>query len=108
MVFFQTLSGAVFVSVAQSLFANRLLSDVPKYVPGVDPHLVVVTGATELRKVFTPEQMPGVIRSFMDGLKDAYALSIALAGVAVLVSAVVIAIDRRRLAVGKGAVAAAV
>ncbi|QDS72672.1 hypothetical protein FKW77_002901 [Venturia effusa] len=97
MIFYQTISGAVFVSVGQSVFANKLIHTVPQLVPGVDPKLVVATGATELRKVFDPSQLPGVIASYMAGLKDAYALSIALAGLAVVVSAIAIVIDRRRL-----------
>jgi hypothetical protein len=97
MIFFQTISGAVFVSVGQSLFANKLLSTVPKLVPDVSPALVLATGATELRKTFNAAQLPLIIRSYMDGLKDAYILSIMLGGLAVLVAAAAIAIDRRRL-----------
>jgi hypothetical protein len=97
MIFFQTISGAIFVSIGQSLFANKLISTVPKLVPGVDPARVVATGATELRHAFNATQLPGLIRSYMAGLKDTYILGIALAGVAVLVSAAAIATDRRRL-----------
>lgn len=97
MIFFQTISGAIFVSVGQSVFANKLIQTVPKLVPGVDPGLVVATGATELRKVFTSSELPGIIASYMAGLKDAYALGIALAGIAVIVSAVATVIDWRRL-----------
>lgn len=97
MIFFQTISGAIFVSVGQSLFSNKLIQTVPLVVPGVDPKLVVATGATELRKVFDSSDLPGIIVSYMAGLKDAYALGIALAGVAVVVSVVAIVIDWRRL-----------
>jgi hypothetical protein len=97
MIFFQTISGAIFVSVGQSVFANKLIQTVPQLVPGVDPGLVVATGATELRKVFTSSELPGIIASYMAGLKDAYALGIALAGIAVIVSAVATVIDWRRL-----------
>jgi hypothetical protein len=97
MIFFQTISGAIFVSVGQSVFANKLIQTVPQLVPGVDPNLVVATGATELRKVFTSSELPGVVASYMAGLKDAYALGIALAGCAVIVSAIATVIDWRRL-----------
>ncbi|KAF2090771.1 MFS multidrug transporter-like protein [Saccharata proteae CBS 121410] len=83
-IFWQTVSGAIFVSVGQSLFANRLVKSVARNAPGVDPALVIATGATELRKTFPAEQLPGVIDSYMAGLKDAYILGIALAGVATL------------------------
>lgn len=91
--FFQTISGAIFISVGQSLFTNRLLQT----VEGVSPQLVVVTGATELRKVFTPAQLPGILRAYMTGLKDAFILSIALTAIAVAVSVLTLTIDHRIL-----------
>lgn len=110
MIFFQTIAGAIFVSTAQSLFANSLIQSVPKYVPDLNPALVVATGATELRSTFPAKDLPGLIRAFMEGLKDAYILGIALAGVAFLASLLFVFFDRRRLgqeeksaAVGGGA-----
>ena len=97
--FFQTLTGAIFISVAQVLFANRLLKEVAVNVPGVSPGQVVATGATELRKVFTPEQIPAILRSYMAGLKDAYILAIALGCVAVCLAVATVVFDNRNLKV---------
>ena len=97
--FFQTVTGAVFISVAQVLFANKLLQEVKAHVKGVDPGLVVVTGATELRKVFSSTELPGILRSYMTGLKDAYALAIALGGVACIIAVVTLVFDNRNLMV---------
>ena len=97
MVFFQTIAGAVFVSVAQSLFANKLLEAVPKFAPGVSPAQVVATGATELRSTFSPEQLVGIVQSYMAGLKDAYILSIACGGVAVSLAVAIVIFDRKTL-----------
>lgn len=83
---FQLVSGALSLSVAQSLFANRLLASLPHYAPGVDPGLVLITGATEIRKVFAPDQVHGILLSYLTGLKAAWALSIASIGMAVLAS----------------------
>ena len=96
--YFQTLTGAIWISVAQALFSNKLLQVVAEEVPSIDPAQVVVTGATELRTVFA-DHLPGVLRSYMAGLKDAFALSIALAGVACIVAVVTLVIDSRRLQV---------
>ncbi|KAL6713737.1 hypothetical protein ACLMJK_008229 [Lecanora helva] len=84
--FFQTIGGAFFVSAGQTAFANRLLSRVPVTAPGVSPKLVVATGATELRDVFAEKDIHGIIVAYMDGLKVAYALAIALAGVSLPVA----------------------
>ena len=96
-IFFQSMGMAVFVSVGQALFANELLTAAPRYVPGVDAHKVVATGATELRAEFPAEQIPGLVRAYMSGLQNAYIIAIALSGVAFMVSLVILAIDRRRL-----------
>jgi hypothetical protein len=96
--YFQTLTGAVWISVAQALFSNKLLQVVAATVPGVSPEKVVLTGATELRKVFK-DHLPGVLRSYMAGLKDAFTLAIALAGVACIIAVVTLVIDNRKLQV---------
>ena len=78
---FQTVGGAFFVSAGQTAFTNRLLDRVPITAPGVEPSLVVSTGATQLRSVFSPSELPGILIAYMDGLKLSFALAIALAGI---------------------------
>jgi MFS transporter, DHA2 family, glioxin efflux transporter len=97
MIFFQTISGAIFVSIGQTLFTNQLIKSVPKYAPNVDPATVVATGATQLKDTFSAADLPGVIRAYMSGLKDAYALGIALAGCAFVVSLLFVVFDRKKL-----------
>lgn len=96
-IFFQTLSGAVWVSVGQSLFTNELKTSVPEYAPGVSASKVISTGATDLRRTFSRTQLPGIIRAYMQGLKQAYILGIALAGFAVLVGVAALVLDWRIL-----------
>jgi hypothetical protein len=97
MIFFQSMGMAVFVSVGQALFANELVTAAPRFVPGVDAHMVVATGATELRREFPANEIPGLIQAYMSGLKDSYIIAIALSGMAFVVSMVILMIDRRRL-----------
>lgn len=77
--FFQTIGGAFFISAGQAGFSNKLLSRLPVVAPGIDPVLVVMTGATELRKVFTAEQLSGILVAYMDGLRVSFAIAIACA-----------------------------
>jgi MFS transporter, DHA2 family, glioxin efflux transporter len=77
--FSQTLGGSLAISAAQSAFANTLIRSLAKNAPTVEPMRVVLTGATDLRQVFSPDQLPGIIRSYMDGLKKAYIIGIAMA-----------------------------
>ncbi|KAF2221582.1 DNA repair protein RAD50, partial [Elsinoe ampelina] len=84
--FFQTVSGSIFVAVAQSLFTNRIVAYTAQNIPDLSPAQVISTGASELRHVFFGEQLQGVLRAYMAGLKDAYALVIPLAGLGAVVA----------------------
>lgn len=83
---FQLISGALSLSVAQSLFTNRLLASLARFAPGVNPQLVLATGATEIRKVFAPDQVHGILLSYLTGLRAAWAMAIAAVGMSVLAS----------------------
>ncbi|EOO00201.1 putative major facilitator superfamily transporter protein [Phaeoacremonium minimum UCRPA7] len=84
--FFQTVGGAFLVSAAQSSFVNVLTKVLPHSAPNVNPMQVVLTGATELRDVFTPEEIPGILVAYMRGLKISFALSLAATGLAFVIS----------------------
>jgi MFS transporter, DHA2 family, glioxin efflux transporter len=84
--FFQTIGGAFFISAAQAAFANKLLIRVATTVPTANPLLVLATGATELREVFTSEQIEGILVAYMAGLKDTFAIAIAAAGATFLLA----------------------
>ncbi|KAJ5241088.1 major facilitator superfamily domain-containing protein [Penicillium citrinum] len=80
--FFQTLGGALFIAVGQSVFQNGLIDGISKYTTGVDPVAIVGAGATEMRKVLGElgklDQIDGVIEAYMSGLRDSYRVSLAL------------------------------
>lgn len=84
MLFSQTIGGALLVGAAGAAYTNTLLRKLPITAPTVDPQVVVNIGATQIREVFTPEQMPGIIQAEMDGVHVAFALAIACAGIAAL------------------------
>ena len=86
LLFCQTVGGAFMVSAAQSAFVNVLLKTLIHSAPNVNPALVVATGAIDLRKAFTPEQLPGVLEAYMRGLKISFAIGLASAGVALVVN----------------------
>ena len=67
-------------------FTNILLGKLPTTAPTVNPRKVAATGVTELRNVFSADVIPGIISAYMDGLKVAYAIAIAAAGISVLIS----------------------
>ena len=81
---FQTVGGAFSTLSAQAAFVNRLLAHLPVTAPGVDPALVIATGATELRNLFTSAQLSGILVAYMQGLKAAFAVGIGFSGMAFL------------------------
>lgn len=83
---FQTIGGSFSLSAAQSGFVNRLLSRAASTAPGVNPSQLLLTGATDIRNVFSAEQLPGILLAYMAGIKVAFAFAIAACGVAFLIS----------------------
>ena len=53
----------------------------------MDPAVALGTGATEIREVFSAQQLPFVIDAYVAGLKAVFAITIAGFGVATLVGA---------------------
>lgn len=85
LLFLQTVGGAFMVSAAQSAFVNVLIKTLPRTAPGIDPAIIVLTGATDLRKAFSPDVLPGILEAYMHGLKIAFAIGLASTGMALIV-----------------------
>jgi len=84
-IFFNSLGGAVAISIAQNIFSNGLRTNLPIDAPGVDVDKVIAAGAAYLRKAVTAAQLPGVLLAYMNALKQAYIMSIAVAGLVRLI-----------------------
>ncbi|KAL4784723.1 major facilitator superfamily domain-containing protein [Aspergillus varians] len=89
MVMCQTLSGAYFVAIAQSLFANRMLQTVLTSASHLDPAKVLGTGTSELQKTFSGDDLTAVIAAYMVGIKDVFAFSLACAAFSVLLALII-------------------
>ena len=83
--FFQTIGGAFIISAAQAAFVNVLVKVIPRSAPGLNALAVVNTGATDLRRVFPADQVPGMLVAYMRGLKISFAIGLASAGMAFVV-----------------------
>ncbi|KAJ2892671.1 uncharacterized protein MKZ38_009486 [Zalerion maritima] len=83
--FFQMNGGSFFLAAAQSAFVNTMMRKLVDTAPDVEPAQVVATGATDLRLVFSEEELAGILVAYMKGLKVAFALAIAGTGIAFLV-----------------------
>ena len=63
-----------------------MIGALPGYVPDLEPHSVLHTGVSNIRATYSPEQIPGIVLAFLDGLKVDYAIAIAACGIALLIS----------------------
>jgi hypothetical protein len=84
--FFNSLGGAISISIAQNIFINSLSREIPKYVPGLDPRIVINAGATFVRQVVPKELLAGVLEAYNSSITSAFILAIATAGLAFLSS----------------------
>ncbi|KAK4142940.1 major facilitator superfamily-domain-containing protein [Dichotomopilus funicola] len=83
-VFMQTLGGALFVSVSQNIFTNKLVQYTAEYVPSLaDPTKILAVGATSVRQYFEPALLPAVKQAFNDALTETFIVFTALAAVSI-------------------------
>jgi hypothetical protein len=84
--FFQSLGGALFIAVAQSVFQNGLIDGLKKYAPELDPKLMINTGATAIRTVLKEtgqeDQLIPALKAYVNGLKNSYRVVAAVSVVA--------------------------
>ncbi|KAI1181190.1 MFS general substrate transporter [Nemania sp. FL0916] len=82
--FTQTLSSSIFLAVAQTIFQNRLISNLTTGSPQVDPASVIGTGATGFRKSVSVEQLPSVLRAYNSALIQTFYLGVAASALSVI------------------------
>ncbi|KAG5915033.1 hypothetical protein E4U42_000174 [Claviceps africana] len=86
LLFFQSIGGAYLVSGSQAAFVNQMVRHVMQHdATHIDKTTLVLTGATEIRSVFPPEQQPLIIAGYMKGLRVVFAMCVAASGLATLV-----------------------
>jgi hypothetical protein len=85
-IFFNTLGGAISISIAQNIFSNTLIKEIPQYTTGVNPAKIIAAGATHIREVTPKSQLAGVLTAYNIAVTRSFILPIACAGLAFLCS----------------------
>ena len=78
MMFAQTLGGAIFISVAQNVFTNRLITNLKQVLPDLNPGLVLSTGATNLKNAIPKQYLPGVQHAYNDAIMSTFYVAVAM------------------------------
>ncbi|KAM4056649.1 MFS aflatoxin efflux [Hirsutella rhossiliensis] len=76
--FAQQLGGAIFVSVGQTILSG-LLVDKLAHLPGLDPEVIVRTGATDLHRVVSARYLPVVVSAYNHACTRIFFAALALA-----------------------------
>jgi hypothetical protein len=82
----QFFSSVVVIAMSDSIMNNLLLKNLATYAPSVEPYAVLHMGAYGIQNNFDDETLRGVRQAWMVGLRGAWALMIALFGMAFLSS----------------------
>jgi MFS family permease len=82
MIFSQSLAGAVFISVGNTIFLNRLIDDLETMVSGIDPEMILAVGATSLRELIPPELLDTVLVAYNDAIVYTFYAAVATSGLA--------------------------
>jgi hypothetical protein len=79
--------GALFISVAQNVFQNRLLANVIRVVPDINPELVISAGATSFRNVIPSQYIAGVQIAYNEAIVNTFYVAVAMASLSIFGSA---------------------
>ncbi|KAI1262839.1 MFS general substrate transporter [Xylariaceae sp. FL1019] len=83
----QSLGGALFISVGNTVFESKLSSLIEAVGPqldGVDPRTLIEAGAIAFRDLVTTEQLPILINVYNEALHHVFVIAIPLAGLSFL------------------------
>lgn len=82
--FFENMGTTVFNAATEAAFTSSVVSS----LKGVDSAAVIAAGASQLRKLFSGEELQEVLSSYLDGCRVSHALSLSCGGIATVVSLV--------------------
>lgn len=86
LVFIQTLSGAVFLTFADVIFSTGLKALIPKDAPNANAAAIIAAGATGMRDVVSPEDLPGVLKAYAGSVDRVFYMAAALGVICVIFS----------------------
>lgn len=80
---FQSLGGAVFIAVAQTVFQNGLISSIQRDAPQLDGRIFINSGASQIRNILAllhqEQALDAVLNAYLTGLRYSYFISVGCA-----------------------------
>lgn len=84
LLFGQTLAGAIFLPVCQSVFQNQLVSYLHEYAPNANSKGIIESGITGLREIVSSEQLPSVLTAYNKALTQSFYVAVAMSSLSIL------------------------
>ncbi|KAJ5382714.1 Major facilitator superfamily domain general substrate transporter [Penicillium concentricum] len=83
-VFAQTLGGALFVSIGNNAFRNKLVEYLARDMPNLDPAVILNTGATGFHSVVDNADLPEVLLAYNDALTQTFLVGASVASISIV------------------------
>ncbi|KAH6618014.1 major facilitator superfamily domain-containing protein [Chaetomium sp. MPI-SDFR-AT-0129] len=84
--FFQSMGGAIFIAVAQSVFQNGLTTGIQHNTPQIPAEIFIHSGASQIRQVLAQlhaeDKLRDVLAAYLDGLRGSYFITVGCAAAA--------------------------
>lgn len=77
LVFSQTFGGAVFITVSNVIFNNKLRSELNSRLPDVNTDMVIDAGATALKDIVSAADYPQAVAAYAKGVDATFYLAVA-------------------------------
>lgn len=82
--FTQVLSAAVFLPISQSVFQNRLITDLGSRIPASDAAAIVSAGATGFQDSLSPEILPLALEGYNEALTETFYVGVACSALSIV------------------------
>ncbi|KAF2639763.1 MFS transporter [Massarina eburnea CBS 473.64] len=82
--FFNSLGGAISLSIANNVFVNNLIKEIPK--AGFDPRPILQSGPTGFRPFVPVALLPAVLERYNNAVVSTFLIAVATAGISAIVS----------------------
>ncbi|KAF1941641.1 MFS gliotoxin efflux transporter glia [Clathrospora elynae] len=84
--FMENCGTVLFVASGEAAFTNGLLSNLARNLPQVDAKKVLDAGATQIRSLFSGNELDEVLGSYLAGCKTSHVITVACGAIAGLIS----------------------
>ncbi|KAI9878969.1 MAG: hypothetical protein M1830_010023 [Pleopsidium flavum] len=88
-IFFNSLGGALSISIAQNIFVQGLRDNIPRYTTGVNVDSIIGAGATDVGRNVQSDQRDGLLYAYNIAITNAFIFAVGAAGMAFLMSLLV-------------------